>query len=486
MRSPKVQQYLQIKDNNSFVWAKIRGSSYWPAIVVKDNSNIPLKAPENKQWVYFLHTHNYYWVKNENMKPYKKFKEQFRKKRTDCAMNEMDDIISEWRLAAVVLSKLVPPVVLGNVTIDAGYKIALVPYEPSASSRIKRSNTKSPKVNNTQARRTPRVPTPRHIAADVDCKVVKSKQFFGFLAGSIYSEGIIKNLINAQHKLCVWSINANLSKSLQSYAIKRRSFLTVCTSPREVVRNSSMTFSNIGDPEKIKEVLEQLGVNNPMDNLLVGASFIEMSCYDPETVFDNFHATIKEKKIKYLEAMCTSQEALDGEIAILAAGSQPLFESCQSCFDSISRTSRFLGPLGSARKMHLLFQMMKGVFIATLVEGFTMAERSCLEMDAFNDALQATSMSNDYLKSQRLFCGWLPAVLMSDKADAIEINRMALPKHTQDPIEQMQSEISQGLELADKHLHPMPLTSYTNQLFKNARRLERDGKDAVSIFQTSY
>ncbi|ENN70223.1 hypothetical protein YQE_13009, partial [Dendroctonus ponderosae] len=454
MRSPKVQQYLQIKDNNSFVWAKIRGSSYWPAIVVKDNSNIPLKAPENKQWVYFLHTHNYYWVKNENMKPYKKFKEQFRKKRTDCAMNEMDDIIR-------------------NVTIDAGYKIALVPYEPSASSRIKRSNTKSPKVNNTQARRTPRVPTPRHIAADVDCKVVKSKQFFGFLAGSIYSEGIIKNLINAQHKLCVWSINANLSKSLQSYAIKRRSFLTVCTSPREVVRNSSMTFSNIGDPEKIKEVLEQLGVNNPMDNLLVGASFIEMSCYDPETVFDNFHATIKEKKIKYLEAMlqCTSQEALDGEIAILAAGSQPLFESCQSCFDSISRTSRFLGPLGSARKMHLLFQMMKGVFIATLVEGFTMADRSCLEMDAFNDALQATSMSNDYLKN---------------KADAIEINRMALPKHTQDPIEQMQSEISQGLELADKHLHPMPLTSYTNQLFKNARRLERDGKDAVSIFQTSY
>uniref|UniRef100_A0AAR5QFT4 PWWP domain-containing protein n=1 Tax=Dendroctonus ponderosae TaxID=77166 RepID=A0AAR5QFT4_DENPD len=385
MRSPKVQQYLQIKDNNSFVWAKIRGSSYWPAIVVKDNSNIPLKAPENKQWVYFLHTHNYYWVKNENMKPYKKFKEQFRKKRTDCAMNEMDDIIR-------------------NVTIDAGYKIALVPYEPSASSRIKRSNTKSPKVNNTQARRTPRVPTPRHIAADVDCKVVKSKQFFGFLAGSIYSEGIIKNLINAQHKLCVWSINANLSKSLQSYAIKRRSFLTVCTSPREVLQ-------------------------------------------------------------------CTSQEALDGEIAILAAGSQPLFESCQSCFDSISRTSRFLGPLGSARKMHLLFQMMKGVFIATLVEGFTMADRSCLEMDAFNDALQATSMSNDYLKN---------------KADAIEINRMALPKHTQDPIEQMQSEISQGLELADKHLHPMPLTSYTNQLFKNARRLERDGKDAVSIFQTSY
>lgn len=63
---------------------------------------------------------------------------------------------------------------------------------------------------------------------------------------------------------------------------------------------------------------------------------------------------------------------------------------------------------------------------------------------------------------------------------------MALSKHTQEPIEQIQSEIAQGLELADKYFHPMPLTSYTNQLFKNARRSGRDGKDAVSIYQTRY
>lgn len=136
---------------------------------MKDNSNVPLKSPDNKQWVYFLDTHNYHWVKNENLKPYKKFKNEYQKKRNDSAVKEMDDIISEWRFAAVVLSKLVLPVVLANVTKDASYKIPLVPYEPSVSSIIRRSNTKSPKVNNTQVAKR----KPRSVTETDFCKKIK-------------------------------------------------------------------------------------------------------------------------------------------------------------------------------------------------------------------------------------------------------------------------------------------------------------------------
>lgn len=228
-----------------------------------------------------------------------------------------------------------------------------------------------------------------------------SQKFFGVLAGNVYAEGIIKKLIISGHRLNVWSRSSALCKDLQEFADKQQTMFKLCDTPRQVVRNSDITFSCLSDPDHAKSIINELGIADKNDDLLRGKGYVEMTSIGPETSKD-FNEFISGKDGKYLEAMLQGnrQESNKGELIVLAAGPQPLFVDCQSCFKAMSKASFLLGKIGSATKIHMIFQMMRGVFLASLAEGFAMADRCSIKLDAFNNIFKMTHMSSDYLRSK--------------------------------------------------------------------------------------
>lgn len=130
-----------------------------------------------------------------------------------------------------------------------------------------------------------------------------------------------------------------------------------------------------------------------------------------------------------------------------------------------------MGKIGSATKIHMIFQMMRGIFLASLVEGFVMADRCSIKLDAFNNIFKMTHMASEYLRN---------------KSDAIANKHFGTSKETEEPIEQLQRDVALGLEMSNKFRQPMPLASNANEILKNARRLGCDTQDSACIYRTRF
>lgn len=58
---------------------------------------------------------------------------------------------------------------------------------------------------------------------------------------------------------------------------------------------------------------------------------------------------------------------------------------------------------------------------------------------------------------------------------------------TEEPIQQLQKDLSQGLEMSNAFRQPMPLASNANEILKHARRLGYDDQDSACIYnRTRY
>lgn len=169
----------------------------------------PPKTVKDMQWIYFLGTHNYAWIEDKNIKPYEEFKDKYKKKSTEAAMDEMDEIINS----------------LAN---DPDYKIPFAKYiskrpSPKKVARKSSSGNKEDKKRSFPLKEK-NIAVPKKKARtssihdkdqehvlelsqdllmenstsaqkDITLNTVNlgtSQKFFGFLAGNVYSEGLIK------------------------------------------------------------------------------------------------------------------------------------------------------------------------------------------------------------------------------------------------------------------------------------------------------
>lgn len=78
--------------------------------------------------------------------------------------------------------------------------------------------------------------------------IVASKLKFGFIGLGIMGSGIVKNLINSGHEVCVY--NRTHDKTEKFEKAGARAMLT----PSDVIENADITFSCVSDPTALKNV----------------------------------------------------------------------------------------------------------------------------------------------------------------------------------------------------------------------------------------
>lgn len=111
-----------------------------------------------------------------------------------------------------------------------------------------------------------------------------------------------------------------------------------------------------------------------------------------------------------------------------------------------------------------LLQVINGIALAGLAEGFALADRAGLKLCDMLEILKITNMK---------------CPLLIDSAQIIVDNDF---KDCRYQLQDMQRDLQLALELGHSQQQPLLMTSTANEIFKHGRRLGYDKHDASAVF----
>jgi len=424
------------------VWAKMKGFSPWPGVVVVPP--VEVKRPAIKKTMHcvcFFGTKDYAWIEETSMKPYEEFKETLTKDKKSKAMQQAIEEIEKY------LHDKDPSIVqqtetqTKNQSEDAEFD-ALISGKQSAKKSAKKEgrkrniseesgSTASGPSSSTSKKARGRPPTkakeakieeerdaspvqyskkaavsnlldrpsvlrPASPALGMDLvtssqtlrekDIQPSKLNFGFLGLGIMGSGMVKNLLNSGHLVTVWNRSTDKVKDFVEAGAKE------ALTPSDVIAECDITFSCVSDPQAAKDLV--FGNCGVLQEINTTKGYVEMTSVDSDTSQDIAEA-ISLKGGRYLEAQIqgSKTQAQDGTLVVLVAGDRSLFDDCQSCFQAMGKNSFYLGEVGNASKMNLVLQTMIGVTLAGLAEGMALADRAGLQQKDVLEVLELTGLN---------------------------------------------------------------------------------------------
>lgn len=449
---------------NDFMWAKITGFPPWPSVVVEPGPDVPEKSVSDMHWIYFFGSHDYAWVEDNHLKPYKDYKEKYTSLYKTLsfkkAVTEIENILDELEKDP----NYIWPIKIFEKKEKATRKRV---KEASTSSSEKKFKQTSNNVTDAELSTSP-----FNLSYDVisTSNITTSDLSFGVLGIGIIGSRIVKKLVRSGHKVNIWNRTIKRCTDLEIQLLEMSSNgegqLKTFLTPRAVMQNSDIVLSCVSDCDVSKKIIQNyFGINNSSDKILKEKGFVEVTSIDPETSKD-IRDMIEMKGGRYLEAQIqgSKTEAAEGRLVILTAGNRSLFFDCQSCFEAIGKSAYFLGDVGYATKINLILQLMKGVCLVGLAEGFALAERCGIPLGIVLMAFKETNLASEYLIG---------------KADIIVNENFNIIEQS---LQNMQKDMYLGLQLSNKIGQPMELASLANEIFKHCRRFDLSDKDASSIY----
>lgn len=217
----------------------------------------------------------------------------------------------------------------------------------------------------------------------INRKIEPTSKRIGFLGLGIMGSTIAKNFLQSGHKVSVWNRTREKCVPFELHGA------TIRETPSDVCEECDIIFSCVSGPKECRDVsifirffcLEIMIINCQHSQLVFGncgildrdiltdKAYVEMSTIDPETsnaIANGIHV----KGGRYLEAQIQGSklEAEAGTLVVIAGGDRSVYDDCQSCFQSISKNTFFLGEAGNATKVNLIIQTLAGTCLAGLSE----------------------------------------------------------------------------------------------------------------------
>lgn len=495
----------------------MKGFAAWPGKI--DMPTDSMKRPAVKKeihCVFFFGTHDYAWILDGDLKPYREFKDMLNKKKASASFKKAVTEMEEFLLTGKTCKDLPNPedaekdaefdaLVSGekpkktpakskkrsiNQDSDEGNSNGTSSAKKPKGSAKKKVRNDSSADNHTDNDRDGSPPPMNHstnkISASsavsnflnrptVECpaspgmdissssQALKDKAIepstlnFGFLGLGIMGSGIVKNLLNSGHKVTVWNRTAEKCKDFLTIGAKE------ALTPGDVIAESDITFSCVADPQAAKDmVFGNCGVLTEINSC---KGYVEMTGIDADTSQDIAEA-ISLKGGRYCEAQIqgSKDQSNQGTLVILVSGDRSLFDDCQSSFKAMAKNTFYLGEVGNASKMNLVLQLMSGVALAGLAEGMALADRAGLQQKDVLEVLELTSLA-------------CPMVLTKGKAIIDGVFQT-----THQPLTHMQKDLKLSLNMGDQLEHPLPLTASANEVFKHAKRLGYGDHDTSAVY----
>lgn len=149
----------------------------------------------------------------------------------------------------------------------------------------------------------------------------------------------------------------------------------------------------LADPAAALDVV--FSTEGVLKGLTPGKGYVDMSTVAPETSQQIAEAVLAAGG-RFLEAPVSGskQPAIDGQLIILAAGDESLYNESVPAFSRMGKKSFLLGPVGSGARMKLVVNGVMGSMMAAFAEGMALADTAGLKQEDLLEVLDLGAMSN--------------------------------------------------------------------------------------------
>ena len=281
---------------------------------------------------------------------------------------------------------------------------------------------------------------------------------YGFIGIGLMGNAMAHNLLQAGHELTVYNRDAAKCKNLLAAGAKQVS------TPLEVVAAADITFCMVSDPQAALSVC--FSPHGVIQGVGPGKGYVDMSTVDPQTA-EKIGISVQARGGQYLEAPVSGslQPAKDGELVIMAAGNQPLWDKVQPAFDVMGKKSLFLGDIGAAASMKIAVNMMMGSMMSVFSEAMALVQACDLDGQDLLDVVAA---------------GALACPMFQGKGAAILAENFAVNF----PLKHLQKDLRLAVQLGDDKRVPLATAATANEMFKRACQQGLGAEDMCALFKT--
>jgi len=195
----------------------------------------------------------------------------------------------------------------------------------------------------------------------------------GFIGLGIMGKPMSLNLIKAGFQLLVYNRTRAKCEDL------REAGAEVADNPAELASRSDIIITIVTDTPDVESVL--FGPNGVAEGLSPGKTVIDMSTISPEKTVE-FATRLSEMEVDMLDAPVSGGErgAKEGTLTIMVGGRREIYDKCFPLFQAMGRNIFHVGGTGDGQRVKLVNQVICGLNILAVVEGFRFAKKCGLDL----------------------------------------------------------------------------------------------------------
>jgi 3-hydroxyisobutyrate dehydrogenase/2-hydroxy-3-oxopropionate reductase len=279
-----------------------------------------------------------------------------------------------------------------------------------------------------------------------------------FLGLGIMGYPIAKNLLEAGHRVALWSNTADKARTLAAEGNG-----VFCTTPKDAATQSDCIFLCVGDTAMAREVL--LGPSGVIEGAKPGTVIADastISAIESRDIGKAFAA----KGLHYLDAPCTGSKAgaESGSLTFMIGGDKDVYDSVRPYLDGMGKRFYYCGGQGMGLDAKLSQNLILSVMMMAFNEGMVLATKAGVSPSLMLDILNNSAARSGLTAAKG------PAVLNRDFA-------------TNFSTKWMHKDVGLALESAQAKDLPVPLAALTQQLFRAAISNGHGEEDFSSTIQ---
>ncbi len=198
------------------------------------------------------------------------------------------------------------------------------------------------------------------------------KKNIGWIGTGVMGKSMCMHLLNAGHSIFIFNRTKEKALELISSGAKW------CESPKETALNSDITFTIIGFPEDVKQVI--LGENGVLAGSKQGNIIVDMTTSEPslaEEIYNNASA----KGVSCIDAPVSGGDtgAKDAKLAIMAGGDKEAYDIVFPLFEIMGKNIAFMGKAGSGQHTKMCNQILIASTMIGVVESLIYSYKSGLK-----------------------------------------------------------------------------------------------------------
>lgn len=204
--------------------------------------------------------------------------------------------------------------------------------------------------------------------------------------------GMARRLVATGYDVVGYDINTQTRQAL------RKEGLQVAESVREALAGRTLVLTSLPDPAAIRAAW--LGQGGLVETASAGTLIMELSTIDPNTMVEVGKAAAA-RGIDVIDCPVSGSpaEAADGKLVLIVGGEETAVSRAEPVLELLGQTWRHTGPVGTAKVVKLVNNMMSMGAVVVAAEAFTLGVAAGVDPEKLFEVLSVSGgRSHHFLK----------------------------------------------------------------------------------------